>query len=405
MARLARDLQPEPGLFQFSQTSFSMKKIIVLGAGLVGSAIALDLAQRHDVTSADRSEEALSRLIRKGKVKTVRADLSKPDVIRELVADYDLVIGALPGFMGFEALRAVLEAGKNVVDISFFPEDPFELDELARERGVTAVVDCGVAPGLGNILLGFYAARHVLYRFRCLVGGLPVVRHWPWQYRAVFSPADVIEEYLRPARFRQNGELVVKPALSDLELVEFDRVGTLEAFNTDGLRTLLRTMSTIPDMVEKTLRYPGTVEYLRVLKDSGFFSSEPLLVNGVPIRPVDYTSQVLFPQWKLKPGEADFTIMRIEIDSAFTRWQFDLLDYYDPKTDTISMARTTGYTCSAVANLLLEGKFTDPGINAPEHVGFYEECKEYVLEYLRQRNVPIHLTEFHRNSMGDEFTC
>jgi saccharopine dehydrogenase-like NADP-dependent oxidoreductase len=176
-----------------------MKKVIVLGAGLVGHAMALDLSARYDVCSADANPEALGRLSARG-VRTVVADLSDEAVLKSLVSAYDLVIGALPGFLGYNALRCCIEAGRDVVDISFFPEDPFGLDALALEHGVTAVVDCGVAPGMGNIIAGYHHARMKMQAFRCLVGGLPQIREWPWEYKAVFSPIDVIEEYIRPAR-------------------------------------------------------------------------------------------------------------------------------------------------------------------------------------------------------------
>lgn len=363
-----------------------MKKIIVLGAGLVGNAIAIDLSKNFDVTSTDRSPEALQKLQPKG-IRTVEADLSDAGEIKRLIKDFDLVVGALPGFMGFEALRAVIEAGKDVVDISFFPEDAFLLDDLAKEHNVTAVVDCGVAPGMGNIILGYHKQRMKVERFRCLVGGLPQVREWPWEYKAVFSPIDVIEEYIRPARYVEGGKLVVREALSDPELIHFDGIGTLEAFNTDGLRSLIRTMPDIPDMIEKTLRFPGCIEYLRVLRSGGFFSYDEIEVNGHRIRPVDLTAKLLFPQWKLKPGEGDFTVMRIELTGENRKHTYDLLDRYDPLTDTISMARTTGYTCTAVANLVLSGKFNQAGIHPPEHVGAAHGAFAFVRTYLKERGV------------------
>src|SRR5690606_37486262 len=133
------------------------------------------------------------------------------------------------------------------------------LDALAKEQGVTAVVDCGLAPGLGNILFGrLNEELDSIDTFLCHVGGLPVVRRKPYEYAAVFSPLDVIEEYTRPARFIENGALVVRPALSDVEKMDLPGVGTLEAFNSDGLRTLAVTMKA-PNMKEKTLRYPGHV--------------------------------------------------------------------------------------------------------------------------------------------------
>src|SRR6267154_3678662 len=255
------------------------KKIIVLGAGLVGKAMAIDLAKQFDVTSVDFNEEALKAVSQHG-VKTSKLDFSNPELLTAAIQSFDLVVGAVPGFLGLQTVKTVIEAGKNMVDISFFPEDPFLLDDLAKQKNVTIVTDCGVAPGMGNIILGYHNQRMKIHTYECLVGGLPVVREWPYEYKAVFSPIDVIEEYIRPARYVQNGAMVTKEALSDPELINFAGVGTLESWNSDGLRSLIKTMSHIPNMIEKTLRYPGCIEYLRVLRETGFFSKESITVNG-----------------------------------------------------------------------------------------------------------------------------
>ena len=231
------------------------KRIVILGSGRVGRAIALDLSGQHEVAVIDTSRRALDHL-KDARVKLINDDATNSGILAELAGDADLVINALPGHLGFAVLKNVIELGTPTVDISFFPEDPFELDELARDRGVVAVVDCGVAPGLSNMMLGSRYRQMEVGSFACYVGGLPRVRTWPYQYKAPFSPIDVIEEYTRPARLVENGEVIVKEALSDLEHLEFDDIGTLEAFNTDGLRTLLKTVR-IPNMKEKTLRYPG----------------------------------------------------------------------------------------------------------------------------------------------------
>jgi saccharopine dehydrogenase-like NADP-dependent oxidoreductase len=284
-----------------------------------------------------------------------------------------------------------------MVDISFFPEDPFELDALAKKNNVTVVTDCGVAPGMGNIILGYHHPRMSVHRYECLVGGLPVVREWPYEYKAVFSPIDVIEEYIRPARYVQNGTLVVKEALSDPELISFEGVGTLESWNSDGLRSLIKTMPDIPNMIEKTLRYPGCIEYLRVLRESGFFSYDQVEIKGVKVRPIDLTAKLLFPKWKLKTGEREFTVMRIRISGAENgrkkHYEYNLLDYTDGSTNTLSMARTTGYTCTATVNLVLEGKFSRPGVSPPEFVGEDESNFRFVMDYLRQRGVVYRFNE------------
>ncbi|HNP94925.1 MAG TPA: saccharopine dehydrogenase C-terminal domain-containing protein [Cyclobacteriaceae bacterium] len=370
------------------------KKIIVLGAGLVGKAMALDLAKDFDVTSVDINEEALATLAGSG-VKTQKLDFSNLDTLKNTISDFDLVVGAVPGFMGFQTAKAVIESGKNMVDISFFPEDPFLLDELAKKYNVTIVTDCGVAPGMGNIILGYHNKRMQIDNYECLVGGLPVVREWPYEYKAVFSPIDVIEEYIRPARYVQNGAIVTKEALSDPELIHFDGVGTLESWNSDGLRSLIKTMPNIPNMIEKTLRYPGCIEYLRVLRDTGFFSYDEVEVKGTKVRPVDVTAKLLFPKWKLKPGEEEFTVMRIVINGKEEgkpkKYQYYLYDKTD-KNGILSMARTTGYTCTGAVHLVINNQFVRKGINPPEFLGEDASHFEFMVNYLKERGVIYKVT-------------
>ncbi len=268
-------------------------KIVVLGAGRVGSAMVRDLAPEADVTVIDLNQGALDRLTARVACRGIRADLREVSDLAPYVSDCDLVICAVPGFMGFETLEKVIRAGKDVIDISFFAEDPFLLDDLARDMGVTAVVDCGVAPGLCNIIAGHVETRlDRMERYVCYVGGLPQVRQWPYEYQAVFSPIDVLEEYTRPARYVSHGEIVVRPALSEIELIDFPGVGTLEAFN--------------------------------------------------------------------------------------------------PETDTSSMARTTGYTCTIVARQVLRGLFTQKGISPPEIVGRTPGCFEDLMAGYAQRNLHLH---------------
>ena len=328
-------------------------------------------------------------------VETVRADLRENGAVPALVSGSDLVISAVPGFMGFDVLQSVIEAGKNVVDISFFDADPFLLDDLARDRQVTAVVDCGVAPGLCNVIAGrVYGLLDQTERYVCYVGGLPQIRRWPFEYKAAFSPLDVLEEYTRPARFVECGRQVVRPALSEVELIDFPDVGTLEAFNTDGLRTLLDTLD-IPFMREKTLRYPGHANLMRVLRESGFFETAPVEVDGQEVRPLSLTSRLLFDRWRLEEGEADFTLMQVVVEGQKEgrrlRYTYNLLDRYDEETGITSMARTTGYTCAIVARQVGRGLFSRKGICPPEFVGRVSECYDDLLSGYEARG--IRLTE------------
>jgi lysine 6-dehydrogenase len=370
-----------------------MREILVLGGGMVGGVMARDLAADAElqVTVVDRDERVLARLAERAKVRTQRADLADAAAVRSLCGKFDLVVGAAPGFLGLQCLRAVLEAGRPVVDISFMPEDARQLDGLAKEKGVTAVVDCGVAPGLSNLFCGKAAAElQDLERVLILVGGLPVARRWPWEYGAVFSPIDVLEEYTRTARFVEHGKVVEREALSEPELLDLPGVGTVEAFNTDGLRSLLDTIRA-PFVKEKTLRWPGHIEKIRVLRSLGLLGYEPLQVGGVTLRPIDLTAKLLFPQWQLHEGEEEFTVMRVEADGRKdgrrVRVTWDLLDRTDRTTGETSMARTTGFPATIVARMLLAGELRRPGVHPPESFGDQPAVYERLRTELRRRGV------------------
>jgi len=370
-------------------------KVIVLGAGRVGRVIAADLAGDFDVTCADRSEEALHAAGTRPGVATVACDLASADDIAALVTGHDIVVGAVPGFMGYAVLESVIRAGKPVADISFFPEDAFGLDVLAREKGVPVIVDCGVAPGLCNLVAGRWDRHMIIRKYECLVGGLPAVPKPPFHYQAPFSPVDVIEEYTRPARILEDGRIVVRPALSEVEPETFEGCGPLESFLTDGLRSMLVTMKHIPHQKEKTLRYPGHARDMITLRDAGLFGREPVGAGGVSVVPLELTSNLLFERWRYSPGEEDITVMRIILKGErkgepVTVVQ-ELFDRYDRTTGTMSMARTTGFTCAAMVHLLAGKMHGRPGISPPETVGADEACYAFVIDYLERRNVKLTL--------------
>jgi lysine 6-dehydrogenase len=364
-------------------------KIAVLGAGMVGQAIALDLAKEYDVTSFDVNASGLEELKKKNEgIETVSADLSVYAEYANWLSPFDIVVTAVPGFMGYKTLEAVINANKNVVDISFFPEDALQLNELAKSKNVTVITDCGVAPGMSNLILGRYNEEMKIDSFEAYVGGLPANPHPPFYYKAPFSPVDVIQEYIRPARVVENGNIVTKPAMSEREMMSFDEIGELEAFNTDGLRSLVYTMKHIPDMKEKTLRYAGHLDIVIALQHAGFFdATSKLRFDQVDITPLEFSSRLLVNEWKLNPDEEEFTVMKVIIKGDSKTIQYSLLDRYDKETKTSSMARTTGYTCTAAVNLIAKKMFAEKGVFPPELVGKDKKCFEFVLNYLRERNV------------------
>jgi saccharopine dehydrogenase-like NADP-dependent oxidoreductase len=385
-----------------------MKNALVLGAGMVGSVMAADFAGEPGwrVTIADRREEHLARAQARSarlgrKVDTLRADLSNPDEVRRLAGGADMVLGALSSAIGLSAMRAVIEAGRHYADISFMAEDPTNpalgLNELAKARGVTVVYDFGVAPGMSHLL----AAHGARLLDRCdsleiYVGGLPVERRWPFEYQAAFSPADVIEEYTRPSRLVEHGREVTREALSEPELMDFPGVGTLEAFNTDGLRSLCAWKDRVPFMKEKTLRYPGHIALMRALRHTGLFSQEPVTIpdeHGKPVRvrPLELISTLMFPQWTYQPGEADLTVMRViaagQHQGQARTHTWDLLDHYDPATQATSMARTTAFPCAILARAIAQGRYQCPGVNPPERVAEAPGLVQELLDQLAARGV------------------
>lgn len=368
-------------------------KLIVLGGGLIGGAVAKDLAGDEDfeVSVADINEKSLNKLASEAKLTKVVADLSDSETIKKLVVDQDMVVGAIPGFLGFNMLRSVIEAGKNVVDISFMAEDPLTLDGLAKKNKVTAVVDMGVAPGMSNVLAGYVdSLLNETESALILAGGLPVIREWPYEYKISWSPMDVIEEYLRPVRLVEYGKLVEKPALSELELVDLPGVGTLEAFNTDGLRTLLYTIKA-PFIKEKTLRYPGHVEKMLMLRETGFFGNETIEVGGVRVKPIDFTAKLLFPKWELREGERELTVMRVVVqgkkEQKRLRYIYDLLTYFNERTKTTSMACATAFPCAIMARLVARGEYSREGVSPPENIGQNHKVYRKLMEELERRDI------------------
>lgn len=371
----------------------SKKRVLVLGAGLIGRPMALDL-QRNDefqVSVVDISSKNLSRF-EGSNIQCHQADFREPSSWFSLTESHDYFINAVPGFIGFSTLKALISTGKPIIDIAFYPEDPLTLDDLAKKHQSTVVCDMGVAPGMSHLLSGYAASMldHI-ERLVIYVGGLPVLRQLPWQYKAVFSPSDVIEEYTRPARLVENGKIVIKEALSDAEFLDFDGVGTLEAFNSDGLRSLVYTMKA-DFMAEKTLRYPGHIDLIKALKKSGFFSEEAISIHQQNVVPLDFTKTMLFDQWKLNDGEADLTVMRIEAQGTTANKQkstisFDLFDKPDVTGGIHSMARTTGYAATSALRMIHQGLLDKPGIHMPEFLGKDETIVQFMLSDQSQRGI------------------
>jgi len=377
-----------------------MPTVAVLGAGMVGSIIAADLAATRgfNVTLHDHSRDALDqglercRRVGRKNVKAIEADLSDPVAVRAIAAESDLVAGALPSHLGFAALKAVIEAERPYADISFMADDALELDRLAKRKGVTAIVDIGVAPGMSNLLAGVAAKTlKPCERIDIMVGGLPVERQRPFEYKAAFAPADVLEEYVRPARIVEGGKTVIREALGGIEPVDLPGVGTVEAFDTDGLRSLVHTLK-VPFMRERTLRWPGHAALMRAFRDAGLLDTEPVEVRGQRVVPRDLLATLLFPKWSYtSDDEGELTVMRVvaegKLDRKRVRLTWDLLDHRDPETGFTSMSRTTAFPCAVALRALAKGEIPMTGVIPPERLASIDGFADRMIKELRKRGV------------------
>ena len=357
-----------------------MSKIVQIGSGMIGSAMAYDLSQKHDVIVGDFNEQSLAKVKKLNRdISVQKLDVTNQSKLKGFIQEADVVLLAVPGHLGYSALKTIIKSKKNVVDISFSNENFLDLHELAKNVGVTAVVDAGLAPGIPNYLLGFHNSQMKIDSFEYYVGGLPKYPEPPFNYKAPFSPIDVIEEYTRPARMMVNGHIETKPALSEIEVMNFENIGTLEAFNTDGLRSILYTMKHIKNMKEKTLRYSGHAALMANYRNAGKFNDDE----------IQKTSKELFTAWRLKEDEPELTILKIIIKGENKIISYSIYDEYDSTLNFSSMSRTTGFTATATVNILLKNIFTKKGVFPPELLGQDKLSVNYLKEYLKERNIHI----------------
>jgi lysine 6-dehydrogenase len=376
-------------------------KVIVLGSGKIGSIMAREFASSVEdarITMADIDE---------GRAKSAASSIPGSDWITIDTTDYedlvgkirgyDMVLGALPGDYGYMSIKASIEARANMVDISYTVENPLGLDAMAKEKGVTVVPDCGVAPGLSNILVGYAASRlDTVKTAHFMVGGIPEKPVPPLGYTITWSADGLVDEYVRDVSIIKGGEKVTVPALSGLEEIEFPGVGTLESFYTDGLRTLADSIEGVESMWEKTLRYPGHVEKVRLLRDLGFFDDKPVKILVGEVSP-KYVTARLFERTLWMPEVGDLLAMRIEVSGKLggedKTYEYRLIDYFNHETGVSAMARTTGYTAAIVAAMMAKGKITGKGVLTPESLARDPEFTEGVIAELGKRGVNVEKIE------------
>jgi len=367
--------------------------ICILGCGMQGRVIAWDLAKAgHNVKVLDSNHKNFKNLKNLPNIKTRKFDVRERQKLIKLLKKFDVVVGALPSSLGFYSMKCAVDAGIDMVDISYLPEDPFKLDKIARVKKVKIVPDAGFAPGLSNILIGeAYEKLKPIDRIRILAGGIPQNPIPPFNYRITWSPADLIEEYLRPARIRKNFRTVKVDSLSGIEEFDLKKIGTFECFYTDGLRTLLKTFKDIRNMGEKTIRYPGHAVLFKEMIDRGFFSEKPLKFFTLNTTAKEITLKGL--QKILSKGdEKDMSILIVELTSLARPYRgqikrYTCIDYYDEKNKITSMARMTGYTCSIITQCIKD--YPGFGIIPPEYLGMDKNICSFIKQELKKRAIQI----------------
>lgn len=351
-------------------------KILVLGAGLQGCACAFDLvttAGAH-VTLADARPNHVPAFLQSlggERLDVVQLDARDEAAVGRLMAGHDAALSALPYYFNFDMARLAVEAGVHFADLGGNTEIVRQQQTLgadAEAKGLSIMPDCGLAPGMVNILAveGIRRLDRV-EAVKLYVGGLPQHPKPPLDYTIVYSLEGVLDYYTTPSWIVRDGAPVTVDALSELEAIEFpEPVGRLEAFHTaGGISTMPWEFSGIPAMEYKTLRYPGHAEKVRTIRDLGLLETEPVTVDGASVRPRDLFIAVVDP--KLRDPEArDLVALRVVVQGAqgghARRLTFDLLDFFDADHGISAMMRTTGYSLSITGQMQVDGRVTARGV-------------------------------------------
>lgn len=376
-------------------------KVLVVGSGKVGSEISRDLARSDEVDSViavDASLENLKLLQKNAdkKIRTHQLSIFQRKRLHGLLGEVDLVCGALPGRLGFELLTETAKAGKDTVDISYTPKDPFLLQSVAKENECRIVPQCGVAPGFTNMCVGdAYRQLDEMRSVEVYVGGLPEKPVPPLNYRIVFSLEDVVNEYSRPAHVIENGKRKTVDALSGRGQLSFPGVGKLEYFITDGLGSLPRSYPRTREMHELTLRYPGHADMMDTLRTLGFFERDSIRVFGTEVVPRELSIELLRKSMSMGSPE-DFLALRVEVKGTIGRKQislrYQLLDHYNSRSEVSAMSRTTAYPCTSVALLVGTDKIRERGVVTPEKIAQDQSQFRFVLNRLNMHGVRVRMS-------------
>ncbi len=367
-------------------------RICILGSGLQGRVVAQDLAHNnHQVLLLDNNKQNLAKVDKKPNIKIQLFDVFERAKLINIIRDFDVMVGALPADLGFHSMECAVNAGIDMVDISYSGENPFLLHRDAKKRKIRIIPDAGYAPGLSNILVGeAYREIKKIDSLRILVGGIPQNPIPPFNYRYTWSPNDLVAEYTRPARIVNNYKVVNVEALTGIDGFKISKIGKLECFYTDGLRTLLHTFSDIKNMEEKTIRYSGHAELIKAMLNYGFSPDQDSPFTNSKIQPKDFVLEFLRKELS-KGDELDLTILIIDIKGNRKSRGYTCIDYYDKKNKITSMARMTAYSGSIITQCIKN--YPDYGVISPEYLGINKNTCKFIKKEVVKRGIRIKMNE------------
>jgi lysine 6-dehydrogenase len=379
-------------------------RMLVLGAGLQGSACAYDLLQNDEITEVRLADIDVGHIAPflapySGKrLIPTRLDVRDAEAVRALMRESDAVMSAIPYYFNFDLARHAADVGVHFCDLGGNTDIVFEqktLDAQAKANDITIIPDCGLAPGMVNIL-----AQHGIDQMdtvdevKIFVGGLPQNPEPPLNYQIVYSLEGVLDYYTTLSWVVRDGKRAQVKALSEIEPVQFDApVGELEAFHTaGGLSTMaFRYEGKIPTMEYKTLRYPGHAKIMEAIRDLGLLELEPVDVKGVRVAPRDVAVAAMGPRLT-KPKGKDLVALRVSVkgvkDGKPKTVSYELVDRYDEERGISAMMRTTGYSLSITGQMQARREVGPAGVHTPD------ECipgEKYIAE-LAKRGVKIRMT-------------
>ncbi len=377
-------------------------RVIILGAGKMGYASALDLEKDNRVESimlTDTSHSNLERVLKRAqtnKIDIKQIDATDNSVI-DVMKDYDVGIGALPHPASVPALRNAIQAGLSIVDMVFEPEQ-WELDEPAKNANVTIIPGLGVHPGIANVFAGHaYSKLDETHKIILRCGGLPQdPSDSPLLHKTAFNLNSALGEYAKEVKIIEDGNLKVVDPLSEPEKLHHPKLGDLECFLTNTTSTLLKTLRNVKELKSKTVRWPGNLDRVRLLFDCGLLSLEAVEIGGVMMRPIDVFASIVRPKMTMEEGGKELTYLAVEAEGiqggVLKRYEYELLDYYDEKEGLTSMARTTGFPPAIAARMIVNGQIAQIGVVPPEKV-FIGDHFEFLMQELTQRGISTKLSE------------